>query len=78
LYIHDLAASVVRPIKELKGFKRITLKPDESKTVTFKLTTEHLSMYDINMNWIVEPGEFEVMIGSSSEDIRLRTNFNVE
>ncbi len=78
LYIHDKIASVVRPVKELKGFDKINLKPNETKTVTFELTPELLSMYDIDMNFIVEPGEFKVMIGSSSEDIRLKSVFSVE
>ncbi|MEM2400906.1 MAG: glycoside hydrolase family 3 N-terminal domain-containing protein [Candidatus Bathyarchaeia archaeon] len=77
LYIHDQLASVARPLKELKGFKRITLEPGEQKTVTFTLGPEELSFYDINMNLIVEPGLFEVMVGSSSEDIRLKGTFEV-
>ena len=78
LYIHDRVATVVRPIKELKGFKRITLEPGETKRVDFTLTSEDLAFYDINMNLVVEPGIFEVMIGSSSEDIRLEGIFEVE
>jgi len=77
LYIHDQIASVARPIKELKGFKRITLEPGEQKTVTFTLGPEELSFYDINMDLVVEPGLFEVMVGSSSEDIRLKGAFEV-
>jgi len=78
LYIKDKIASVVRPVKELKGFGKISLEPGETKTVTFELTPELLSMYDLNMNFVVEPGEFEVMIGSSSEDIRLSSVFLVK
>ncbi|MDZ7261936.1 MAG: glycoside hydrolase family 3 C-terminal domain-containing protein, partial [candidate division KSB1 bacterium] len=77
LYLHDVVGSVARPLKELKGFQRVTLAPKEKKTISFELTPEHLSMYDINMNWVVEPGVFEVMIGSSSEDIRLKSSFEV-
>ena len=77
LYIHDAVASTARPVKELKGFKRITLEPGEKKTVNFTLTSEDLAFYDINMNLVVEPGVFEVMIGSSSEDIRLKGSFEV-
>lgn len=77
LYLHDTVATVARPLKELKGFKRITLKPGERKTVKFTLGPEELSFYDINMNLVVEPGVFEVMVGSSSEDIRLKGNFIV-
>lgn len=71
LYIHDRIASLTRPIKSLKGFKRIELKAGETKTVTFKLKAEQLAFYDKDMNLIVEPGEFEIMLGSSSTDIRL-------
>jgi beta-glucosidase len=77
LYLHDVVGSVSRPLKELKGFKRITLDPGEKKIVEFELMPEDLSMFDKNMNWIVEPGTFEVMLGSSSEDIRLQGTFEV-
>ena len=76
LYLNDLYATVSRPVIELKGFEKITLNPGEKKTVMFKLNPEHLKMLDRNMNWIVEPGEFQVMVGSSSEDIRLRGVFS--
>jgi beta-glucosidase len=72
LYLHDKVASVVRPVKELKKFQRIALQPGETKTVEFTITPKDLSMYDYDLNWGVEPGEFEVMIGSSSQDIRLK------
>lgn len=75
LYIHDLVASVTRPIKELKGFQRITLEKGEKKRLTFTLPVELLSFYDGEMKLIVEAGEFEVMVGSSSEDIRLQGRF---
>ncbi|CAI8287398.1 MAG: Thermostable beta-glucosidase B [Owenweeksia sp. TMED14] len=77
LYIRDKLSSVVRPVKELKGFKKIRLNPGESKQLTFELGFKELKMLDKNLDWIVEPGEFEVMIGSSSEDIRLNGSFNV-
>jgi len=77
LYIHDLVASVTRPRKELKGFQRLTLQPGEKKTVTFVMPVELLAYYDIDMNLVVEPGEFEVMVGSSSEDIRLEGTFEL-
>ncbi|HIE08349.1 MAG TPA: beta-glucosidase [Armatimonadetes bacterium] len=77
LYIHDLVAMVARPLKELRGFKRITLEPGESKRVTFNLTLDDLAFYDLNMQRVVEPGEFEVMVGSSAEDIRLRGKFEI-
>jgi beta-glucosidase len=72
LYIRDELASVARPVTELKGFKRIHLASNESKIVEFYITPEMLSMYDIDMNKIVEPGNFRIMIGGSSMDIRQR------
>ena len=77
LYINDVISSVTTPIKELKGFSKISLEPGETKTVQFKLTPEDLSLFDKNMNEVVEPGMFDVMIGSSSDDIRLKGNFQV-
>jgi len=77
LYIHDEIASVTRPAKELRGFKRVTLNPGEARTVTFRLSLEQLAFYDRHMRLVVEPGTFEIMIGSSSEDIRLKGIFEV-
>lgn len=68
MYIRDLFSSVTRPVKELKGFKKINLKPGEMKTVSIDLLPEHLAFTDINFKWTVEPGEFEIMIGNSSRD----------
>jgi beta-glucosidase len=70
MYIHDKIGSRTRPVKELKGFKRITLKPGETKNVSFKITPELLKMYNQDKKWIVEPGEFEIMVGSSSVDVK--------
>ena len=56
----------------LRGFERVTLEPGETKTVSFEVTPSHLELLDSNMNWTVEPGEFEIRIGASSEDIRLK------
>jgi len=78
LYIHDKVATLARPIKELKGFERITLEPEENKKVSFTLLSQDLVFYDINMDLVVERGIFEVMIGSSSEDIRLKGSFEVK
>ncbi len=75
LYIHDKYASVSQPVKKLVDFKRITLRKGESKTITFALSSDKLKIWDINMNHVVEPGEFEIMIGSSSCDIRLKESF---
>jgi beta-glucosidase len=77
LYLHDPVACVSRPVKELRGFKRITLAPAEQKRVTFELTRDDLAFLDRKMSYIVEPGTIEVMIGSSSELIRLRGSFEV-
>ena len=68
LYINDLVSSVSRPVKELKDFLRVGLKAGEKRTVEFTITPDKLAFYDLNMNPIVEAGEFEVMIGGSSRD----------
>ncbi len=68
MYIRDKVSSVTRPVKELKGFQRLTLAPGESKMVALDITPEHLAFYDIDMNYVVEPGEFEIMVGNSSRD----------
>ncbi|UMB61781.1 glycoside hydrolase family 3 C-terminal domain-containing protein [Lutibacter sp. A80] len=78
LYIRDELASVARPIKELKGFKRINLKVGESKKVKFKLGPEELSMLDKDLKRVVEAGDFRIMIGASSKDIRLRKILTVK
>jgi beta-glucosidase len=77
LYINDVVSSVTRPVKELKGFQKIALQPGEKKTVRFTLTPEELAFYDQSMVRRVEPGTFRVMLGSSSEQIRLRGSFEV-
>ncbi|MBN1185192.1 MAG: glycoside hydrolase family 3 C-terminal domain-containing protein [Bacteroidales bacterium] len=66
LYIRDEVSSITRPIKELKDFKRITLNPGETKTVSFIITPDKLKFYNIDMKEVVEPGDFEIMVGSSS------------
>jgi len=68
LYVRDLVGSVTRPVKELKGFKRIYLEPGQSKTVTFNLSTSDLKFYDINMEYNVEPGDFNIWIGPNSAE----------
>jgi beta-glucosidase len=68
MYIRDKFSSVARPVKELKGFKRITLQPGQKKTVSFDIKLEHLAFYNINMEYAVEPGAFEIMVGNSSQD----------
>ena len=66
LYIRDCISFVTRPVKELKGFKRVALKAGESKRITFTLTPEHLQYYNLEMERVVEPGTFKVMVGGSS------------
>ena len=70
LYIHQRVASVTRPVMELKGFHRITLKPGEKKTVEFNVTPGMLSMLDIDMHGVVEPGVFDLMVGPGSDQTR--------
>ena len=72
LYISDKFSSVVTYESVLRGFERVTLEPGETKTVSFEVRPSHLELLDSNMNWTVEPGEFEIRIGASSEDIRLK------
>ncbi|NTU62834.1 MAG: beta-D-glucoside glucohydrolase [Chloroflexi bacterium] len=79
LYVRDVQASVQRPVKELKGFAKVSLLPGEEKTVAFELNERALAYYDPDRKaWVAEPGEFEVLIGSSSRDIRLRTKFTLQ
>jgi len=77
LYLNDEVSSVISWVKELRGFERINLAPGETKTVVFTLTPKELEMLDRNMKWIVEPGWFNVMVGSSSEDIRQQGRFEI-
>ena len=77
LYLHDKIASVDRPYKELKGFDKVFLNPGESKQVSMTLTPRDLSFWDVNTNdWLAEVGEFEVLLGASVEDIKLKSTFN--
>lgn len=69
LYVRDEVASVTRPIKELKGFEKISLEPGESKTVTFDITDEQLGFYNNNMDYVVEKGDFTFMVGTNSKDV---------
>lgn len=72
LYIRDLVGSVTRPVKELKGFEKITLEPGESKTVSFDITPETLKFYNSELEFVCEPGEFDVMIGGNSRDVETK------
>jgi beta-glucosidase len=71
LYIRDDYSSVPRPVKELKGFKKIWLEPGQSQTVSFTITPELLSFYDTNMKWTLEPGDFTLMIGTASDKTQI-------
>jgi beta-glucosidase len=77
LYVADKVSSVTVYEKQLRGFERVHLRPGETRTVTFNLQPEDLMLLDRDMNWTTEPGEFEVMLGSSSEDIRLKKTFEI-
>jgi beta-glucosidase len=77
LYLHPVSSSVITPMKALRGFQRIHLDPDQTRTITFHLTPEDLAVFDQKGRWIVEPGKFEVMVGGASENIRGSTHFVV-
>lgn len=72
MYIRDMVGSVARPVKELKGFERIHLKKGESRTVSFDITAKQLKFYNSVLNWVCEPGEFEVMVGGNSRDVQTK------
>lgn len=77
LYIQDPVASIARPVKELKGFKKIKLKPQESRMVTFAIDKEMLSFFDEQLQWKAEPGKFNVLLGNSSDNILLKDTFEL-
>ncbi|TDX14034.1 glycoside hydrolase family 3 N-terminal domain-containing protein [Flavobacterium sp. S87F.05.LMB.W.Kidney.N] len=77
LYLKDKFGSVVRPVLELKDFKKVKLNAGESKTIEFTIDKEKLSFYNDKLEWTAEPGDFEVMIGASSADIKLRSDFEL-
>ncbi len=78
LYVQDMQASVPRPLKELKGFEKINLRPEQTKVVRIGLDARSMAFYDVTRkDWLVEPGTFKVMVGSSSRDIRLSADFEV-
>jgi beta-glucosidase len=77
LYIRDEYASSPRPVKELKGYARLALQPGETRTVTFHLSIDQLAFHDEDLNLILERGKIELMVGSSSEDIRLRGDLEI-
>ncbi|HEX9046679.1 MAG TPA: glycoside hydrolase family 3 N-terminal domain-containing protein, partial [Verrucomicrobiae bacterium] len=73
LYIRDLVSSVTRPVKELKGFKKLELQPGQTQTVALDITPESLAFYNVDLKYVVEPGEFAIMVGTSSRDSDLQT-----
>ena len=77
LYVRDVLATVARPVMELKKFRRVHLEPGERRELVFELQARELRMLDRDLRWVVEPGAFRIMIGSSSKDIRLRGHLNV-
>lgn len=77
LYLRDPVASVVRPVRELKDFRKVWLEPGESKNLRFLIDKEKLSFYNQHLKWVAEPGEFDLMIGASATDIRLRDQFEL-
>lgn len=78
LYLHDPVASVVQPTKKLKGFQKVALNPGESKTITFAINNETLAFYNQQLKWDSEPGKFKVMIGGSSDDLKLQADFELK
>ncbi len=77
LYIRDVLSSVTTPVRQLRAFEKVPLEPGESKTIRFTLGPAHLALLDRNLKWVVEPGTFEVLVGSSSKNIRLTGAFEV-
>jgi beta-glucosidase len=77
LYIRDLVSQPLRPVKELKAFKKVFLEPGESRRVAFNVTRDMLYFYNDNLEYITQPGDFQVMIGSASDDIRLKRTFEL-
>ena len=73
LYIRDKFSQVTRPVKELKGFQRVSLKPGEERAIDFEITPDMLAYYNLQMNWVVEPGDFKIMVGGSSRNKDLKS-----
>jgi beta-glucosidase len=78
LYVHDVLGSLARPVIALKGFERVQLSPGESRDMSFTVGPDQLKMLDAKLHWIVEPGDFRILIGASSKDIRLRGQITVK
>ena len=73
LYIRDVVGTISRPVKELKGFKRIHLNAGESQTISFTITPDLLRFYDYQLDYVIEPGDFDIMIGPNSRDVKKKT-----
>ena len=73
LYIHQLVSSATRPIKELRGFQRVSLEPGQMRTVTFTINAQSLRYWNAEMKRVVEPGDFEIMTGDNSVDLKKAT-----
>ena len=79
LYVSDLKSSLPRPVKELKGFRKVKLAPGETANVSFTIDKEALSFYDpAQHGWVVEPGKFQVLVGSASDDVRAKAMFELQ
>ena len=78
LYLRDLVSTVVRPLKELKDFQKVMLKAGESKVITFSISKEKLAYYNHDLNFVAEPGFFNLMVGSASDDIRLEAKLELK
>ena len=77
MYMHDVVSTIVRPLKELKAFRRVTIQPGAKRHIEFALTPQDLSYLDASMKPYVEPGAFEIMIGGSSDDFKLQGTLEV-
>ena len=77
LYLRDEVASIVRPVKELKDFSKVQLAPGETKEIRFVIAKEKLSFYNKELQWVTEPGKFQVMIGTASDNIKLQSSFEL-
>ncbi|MGW1453969.1 glycoside hydrolase family 3 N-terminal domain-containing protein [Salegentibacter agarivorans] len=77
LYLRDMMSSVLSPVKQLRGFERVSIKSGETRNINFEILPQELSLFDVDMEQVAEAGEFKVMIGASSEDIRLETTFEL-
>ena len=76
-YLRQMVAQPLRPVKELKGFEKVMLEPNETKTITFTINSDKLSFYNEQLERITQAGEFSLMVGSASDDIRLQDNFTL-